>query len=361
MRKFSCNVCEFLYISALALKVAFPTTAENQRIPMIRIDMLPLLFRKTAPILVLIGTVMTSHAQQDPQFTQWFMEPAMFNPAVAGNNDLTCVSGTYRNQWSGLSSQPNTGMLTAHTMVDQLKGGLLLSFYNDVLGQETNNLARLGYAYHLQPMSNGAILSFGAAVSMFNKTIGNDWIAIDDFTSDAAIPNDKQSASSMDVDLGLYIRKPGSFYAGISATHVAEVALGQLSIQPTRHYYFMGGYDYPLDGDYLVLRSNILAKSDLNATIADVNVNVLWNNMLWGGLTWRPGDAVAPVVGFEYAMEDKQKTSYAKQVFRLGYSYDATTTELSNYSNGSHEVFLSYCFKFQQIPMLNRHANPRFL
>ncbi|MGB1075438.1 MAG: PorP/SprF family type IX secretion system membrane protein [Flavobacteriales bacterium] len=328
---------------------------------MIRIDMLPLLFRKTAPILVLIGTVMTSHAQQDPQFTQWFMEPAMFNPAVAGNNDLTCVSGTYRNQWSGLSSQPNTGMLTAHTMVDQLKGGLLLSFYNDVLGQETNNLARLGYAYHLQPMSNGAILSFGAAVSMFNKTIGNDWIAIDDFTSDAAIPNDKQSASSMDVDLGLYIRKPGSFYAGISATHVAEVALGQLSIQPTRHYYFMGGYDYPLDGDYLVLRSNILAKSDLNATIADVNVNVLWNNMLWGGLTWRPGDAVAPVVGFEYAMEDKQKTSYAKQVFRLGYSYDATTTELSNYSNGSHEVFLSYCFKFQQIPMLNRHANPRFL
>lgn len=361
MRKFSCNVCEFLYISALALKVAFPTTAENQRIPMIRIDMLPLLFRKIAPILVLIGTVMTSHAQQDPQFTQWFMEPAMFNPAVAGNNDLTCVSGTYRNQWSGLSSQPNTGMLTAHTMVDQLKGGLLLSFYNDVLGQETNNLARLGYAYHLQPMSNGAILSFGAAVSMFNKTIGNDWIAIDDFTSDAAIPNDKQSASSMDVDLGLYIRKPGSFYAGISATHVAEVALGQLSIQPTRHYYFMGGYDYPLDGDYLVLRSNILAKSDLNATIADVNVNVLWNNMLWGGLTWRPGDAVAPVVGFEYAMEDKQKTSYAKQVFRLGYSYDATTTELSNYSNGSHEVFLSYCFKFQQIPMLNRHANPRFL
>ena len=361
MWKFSCNVCEFLYISALALKVAFPTTAENQRIPMIRIDMLPLLFRKIAPILVLIGTVMTSHAQQDPQFTQWFMEPAMFNPAVAGNNDLTCVSGTYRNQWSGLSSQPNTGMLTAHTMVDQLKGGLLLSFYNDVLGQETNNLARLGYAYHLQPMSNGAILSFGAAVSMFNKTIGNDWIAIDDFTSDAAIPNDKQSASSMDVDLGLYIRKPGSFYAGISATHVAEVALGQLSIQPTRHYYFMGGYDYPLDGDYLVLRSNILAKSDLNATIADVNVNVLWNNMLWGGLTWRPGDAVAPVVGFEYAMEDKQKTSYAKQVFRLGYSYDATTTELSNYSNGSHEVFLSYCFKFQQIPMLNRHANPRFL
>ncbi len=328
---------------------------------MIRTALSSKTFRNSAIAVTLFGAIFQADAQQDPQFTQWFMEPAMFNPAVAGNSDLTCISGVYRNQWTGLSNDPNTAMLTAHTMVDQLKGGLLLSFYNDVLGQETNNLARLGYAYHLDPMANGAILSFGAAVSMFNKTIGNQWVAIDDYTADSAIPNDQQSASTTDVDLGIYIRKPGSFYAGISATHVAEVALGQLSIQPTRHYYFMGGYDHQLDGDYLVLRSNILAKTDLNATIADVNVNVLWNNMLWGGLTWRPGDAVAPVVGFEYAMEDKQKTSYAKQVFRLGYSYDATTTELSNYSNGSHEIFLSYCFKFEQIPMLNRHANPRFL
>lgn len=328
---------------------------------MIRVALSSQLIRKSAIALALFGVFAHADAQQDPQFTQWFMEPAMFNPAVAGNSDLTCISGVYRNQWTGLTNDPNTAMLTAHTMVDQLKGGVLLSFYNDVLGQETNNLARLGYAYHLDPMANGAILSFGAAVSMFNKTIGNQWVAIDDYTTDAAIPNDQQSASTTDVDLGVYIRKPGSFYAGISATHVAEVALGQLSIQPTRHFYFMGGYDHQLDGDYLVLRSNILAKSDLNATIADVNVNVLWNKMLWGGLTWRPGDAVAPVVGFEYAMEDKQKTSYAKQIFRLGYSYDATTTELSNYSNGSHEIFLSYCFKFQQIPMQNRHANPRFL
>jgi type IX secretion system PorP/SprF family membrane protein len=328
---------------------------------MIRVALSTRLLRVSAVSAIVLGGWFSAAAQQDPQYTQWFMEPAAFNPAVAGNNDLTCISGIYRNQWTGLTNDPNTAMLTAHTMVDQLKGGVMLSFYNDVLGQETNNLARLGYAYHLSPMSNGAILSFGAAVSMFSKTIGNQWVAIDDPFSDAAIPNNQQSASTTDVDLGIYIRKPGSFYGGISATHVAEVALGQLSIQPTRHFYFMGGYDHKLDGDYLVLRSNILAKSDLNATIADVNINVMWNKMLWGGLTWRPGDAVAPVVGFEYAMEDKQKTSYSKQVFRLGYSYDATTTELSNYSNGSHEIFLSYCFKFQQIPMLNRHANPRFL
>ena len=301
------------------------------------------------------------HAQQDPQFTQWFMEPASFNPAVAGNSDLTCVSGNYRNQWQGLDRDPNTSMLTAHTFVDQLKGGVLLSFYNDALGQETNNMARLGYAYHLEPLSNGAIVSVGLAASMFSKTLGNDWIAIDDYMADTAIPNIETSSSAIDVDFGIFIRKPGSFYAGISATHLLEQELEGLSINPRRHLYFMGGYDYPLDGDYLVLRANVLAKTDFSATIQDINVNVLWDNMIWAGVSYRPGDAVAPTIGIEYAMEDKQRNSYSKQVFRLGYSYDATTSELSNYSDGSHEVFLSYCFKFQTIPAINRLANPRFL
>ncbi len=305
--------------------------------------------------------VTSMNAQQDPQFTQWFMEPASFNPAVAGNSELTCVSGTYRNQWVGLDGDPNTSMLTAHTFVDQLNGGVLLSFYNDALGQEENTMARLGYAYHFEPLSNGAIVSAGLSASMFSKKLGNNWIAIDNYLEDAAIPNNESSSSAIDLDFGVFVRKPGAFYAGISATHLMERELANLSIQPRRHLYFMGGSTHSLDGDYLLLRTNVLAKTDLAATIADVNVNVLWNNMVWGGVSWRPGDAIAPTVGFEYATESKDRTSTSQQVFRLGYSFDSTTSELSNYSDGSHEVFLSYCFKFQSIPATNRYANPRFL
>ena len=129
---------------------------------------------------------------------------------------------------------------------------------------------------------------------MFQKKLGNEWIAIDDYTQDAAIPDDARSSSTIDLDFGVFIRKPGSFYAGISATHLLEQELTDLSIQPRRHLYAMGGYTHPLDGDYLLLRTNVLAKTDLAATIADVNVNVLWNQMVWGGLSWRPGDALRP-------------------------------------------------------------------
>jgi hypothetical protein len=60
-------------------------------------------------------------------------------------------------------------------------------------------------------------------------------------------------------------------------------------------------------------------------------------------------------------MNKSDKTSRSEQIFRLGYSYDATLSELANYSSGSHEVFVSYMFDFEKIPMQSRHANPRFL
>ncbi|MEY2773873.1 MAG: hypothetical protein RLZZ275_220, partial [Bacteroidota bacterium] len=90
--------------------------------------------------LVLSATAFAgTWAQQDPQYTQWFIDPVYMNPAVAGNSDLTCISGIYRNQWQGLDRDPKTAMLSGHTYVKPLRGGVMASFYNDALGQETNN------------------------------------------------------------------------------------------------------------------------------------------------------------------------------------------------------------------------------
>ena len=120
-------------------------------------------------------------------------------------------------------------------------------------------------------------------------------------------------------------------------------------------------YKRQLGDGTLRLRSHVLAKTDLNATTVDLHANVLWNELLYGGLSIRPGDAVAPVIGFEYGKTKSEKLSRSEQIFRFGYSYDATLSEVANYSSGSHEIFVSYMFNFERIPMQSRHANPRFL
>jgi len=299
--------------------------------------------------------------QQDPQMTQWFNDLAAFNIGAAGEDDLTHVNAWYRNQWMGVNGAPVTTMINVNTKAGFIPGALGVQLYQDEIGQESNTMVKLGYAYHLPTLSNGAHVGIGLNVSLFSKSFDANWIAVDGVANDPAIPTSNGSGTSTDVDLGIFMRKGKEYYAGLSMTHLAEVQMQSLNIVPTRHYYFMGGYNYPLSGDALVLRSNVLAKTDLNATAVDVNVNVLWEDLVWGGLTWRPGDAVGPSAGIQYSVSKKEGITTSEQVFKLGAAYDLTTSELNAYTPGSAELFLSYAFKFITTPVENKYANPRFL
>ena len=306
--------------------------------------------------------VSQAFGQQDPQMTQWFNDLAAFNIGAAGEDDLTHDSAWYRDQWVNFNGGPVTTLLNVHANVDFIPGALGLQLYQDEIGQESNTMIKLGYAYRLAPLSNGAELSFGLNVSLFSKSYNAEWIAVDGVANDPAIPNLNGSGTSTDVDLGVFLRKPNEYYAGISMTHVAEVQMSSLSIVPARTFYIMGGYDYPLSGNDLVLRSNVLAKTDLAYAAIDVNVNVLWNDFVWGGLTYRVGDALAPSAGVQKALAPKNDgIRSSEQVIKVGYAYGTTLSPLSTYNSGSHEVFVSYAFKFETTPVQNKYANPRFL
>lgn len=327
--------------------------AENQRNKMIRNISICLAF--------VCLTVAPALGQQDPQMTQWFNDLAAFNIGAAGEDNLTHVNAWYRDQWMGVNGAPVTTMINAHSNVDFIPGALGLQLYQDEIGQESNTMVKLGYAYHLPTLANGAHVGVGLNVSLFSKSFDANWIAVDGVANDPAIPTGNGSGTSTDVDFGVFMRKGKEYYAGLSMTHLAEVQVQSLNIVPTRHYYFMGGYNYPLSGDDLLLRSNVLAKTDLNATALDINVNVLWQDLVWGGLTWRPGDAVAPAAGIQYSLSKKEGITSSEQVFKLGASFDVTTSELSAYTPGTAEVFVSYAFKFITTPVENKYANPRFL
>jgi type IX secretion system PorP/SprF family membrane protein len=144
------------------------------------------------------------------------------------------------------------------------------------------------------------------------------------------------------------------FYAGVSATHltspVVKLPVGQYGTD--RSYYFMSGAMYNLSPT-LGLNPNILLKSDLTKTVADINCMAVWNQNIRGGLTWRPGDAVGILAGYLFPFD-----------LYVGYSYDLTTSKILTYSSGTHEFLVRYCFGFKLktkekifIPRLT----PRFL
>lgn len=315
----------------------------------------------TTAIVLLLG--FAAEAQQDPQFTQWFNDKQSFNPAAVGIRDGNCISGFFRNQWTGFDNQPTSVLLNYAGKIDRpvLKGGMGISFFNDQLGQETNNIFRGMFAYHLN--AGSGTLSTGLGIGYYGKQLGSDWLppeGVESIPLDNAISTGQQSDGGFDLNLGVYYFKEGEYYVGASATHLTQSDLTSLSIKLQSHLYVMGGYNFPINGN-TTLRTNMLAKSDFNKWALDVNANVLLNDMIYAGVSYRPGDAIAPHVGVEYCTSKSSKLQTTNMCYRAGYSYDYTTSEIRNFSSGTHEIFLGVCFYIKNIPMTNRHANPRFL
>lgn len=301
-------------------------------------------------------------AQQDPQFSQFMRDKLSINPGVAGSGDAICATLIGRQQWSGLSGQPSTALLNIMGPLPSIKSGLGLTVYLDELGPQSFTTIRASYAYQLK-LSGSTKLGLGLAVGMINSTLKSDWVAYDygdngligigTGMGDAAIPQNNQTVTSFDASFGAYLSNP-KYYAGLSVTHLNEADLKDMNIEISRHMYLMAGYNFDLTSQ-LVLTPNVLAKTDLTSTQLDINVNAMYANTFWAGVSYRLEDAIAPQVGYRYS------TPNGKSVLKVGYSYDITTSNISDYSDGSHEIMLQYCFKIEK-PLPKRvYKNPRFL
>ncbi len=305
--------------------------------------------------LSLFAVGYSASAQQDYQFTHYMYDNLSFNPGYAGLNKSICGTVIYRQQWSGFTGNPQTALVNVHSPVKLLRGGLGISYLNDQLGFEKNNLARLSYSYHMG-LGVGD-LGIGVSAGIIQKTINATWITPDQGSAytpgtDPSIALTGASDLVPDFNLGVFYQT-NEMYMGLSATHLIKSDLTDLNIQNVQHFWVTAGYNYKINQDFK-LRPSILAKSDAASTQLDLNVNVLYKDMIWAGATYRLSDAIAPMLGYQYMFTNGA-------TLRVGYAYDVTTSQLRGYSNGSHDIMLNYCFNLDKPQPVQKSKNPRFL
>lgn len=310
-------------------------------------------------LLVVLSTGILE-AQQDPQFTQNMHNRLFPNPGVAGSNGSICGTLLGRQQWLGFEGKPETYLFSVHAPVKLLRGGVGLSVSSDALGSESTFGLKFAYAYR-QQLGIG-VLGVGIGLGMVNKSIKDNWISVDPFQNDDAIPDNGASDSSFDLDFGAYY-KANNFYVGLSTTHITEAEMNDIAqgnaangYKVARHYYIMAGYndEGKLLGPDFELIPSTLIKTDASSLQFDLNLNVLYNNLIWGGVTYRYQDAVAPMVGVI-------KDGLGPGTLKVGFSYDITTSLIRQYSSGTIEVMLNYCFKIPVRDKVNKHKTVRFL
>lgn len=299
------------------------------------------------------------YAQQDAQFTQNMFNKLSVNPGYAGANGGICFTLLSRTQWTGFDGHPQTHLFSADALLFN-KHGVGLTVFQDKLGIESSLVAKLAYSYHLT-LGPGS-LGIGLDAGLLSKSFGSNFIAVDDPTLDPSIPNSGTSASTFDLGVGLYYNIPNKMYVGISTLHLTASELkdvadaggaGALNYAQSRHYYIMAGYDWDVNGSgKWVVKPSILAKTDAASTQLDINALLMYNNLLWGGVSYRIEDAIAVLAGVNIPQLPGLK---------IGASYDITTSTLGDYSNGSLEFMVKYCTSITKPAKREVYHSVRFL
>lgn len=321
-------------------------------------------------ILLCLGAFcMEGISAQDLHFSQYFNAPLLVNPANTGfAPDVDWRLGVnYRNQWSSITSNPYKTMSAwgdVQAFTNRFESGWLGiggAILRDVAGSGNLTSTKVygSVAYH-QMLGLASLLSAGFAGGWVNKRVDVDKLTFDNQWNgkffDATLPSGEAFAASsvnyLDINLGMnyaYFPTNNTYLnAGISIQHLNKPKesffnSNAVSAQVDMRFNFFVNGSFKLNDQWIV-NPNVYYSKMASASETVLGANANYNlsgdgvTQLIGGLYYRSGDAIIPMVGYQW------------NDFKLTVSYDATTSSLGTYNQtrGAYELSLVTTGLFNQ-------------
>ena len=287
--------------------------------------------KKTLSIFVLVIFMSTGvFAQQIPRYSQYMFNMLNINPAYAGNRDVATVNMLIRRQWVNFPGAPFSGSASYDKRISGSNSSIGGQIYSDRIGIEQTNGIQGFYSF-TAPFEN-ASLAIGTSLGILNYSI--NYARSNPF--DVGDPNLQMSINGYLPTAGLgmlYSRE--RWYLGFSAPALLKTKINsnnQSVIRQARadgHFFLTGGYIMPIS-EMLTLKPSVLLKAVSGAPIqADLNANIWYGDLLGAGVSYRHKESLVGMLELQL-----------NPLLRIGYSYDHTTSRLTYYNNGTHELML---------------------
>ena len=275
-------------------------------------------------------------AQQLPHYSQYMINDYVLNPAIAGKNNYFEGISANRYQWGGITDAPRTYILSLTGPLKYEHMGIGGQMFTDIVGPTRRTGGYLSYAYHI-PLNEKLRLSFGLTAGILQFMVDGQKINLHD-NGDFILTNALQSLLTPDFSAGFYLYSE-KFWVGFSCMQIQQNKLrffdymSNTTSVMNRHYCGMAGYRLAV-GDNFVIEPSALVNYVAPVPVQfDIGLRAIYKEKFWMGGSFRNRDAIAAYIGFIY-----------RENLMLGYSYDFTTTDLGNYSTGTHELILGVRF-----------------
>ncbi len=290
---------------------------------------------------MLVLTLTSSNAQQDPQYTNYMFNTLSVNSAYAGSRGHLSVIALHRTQWVGVDGAPQTQSLTVESPIGK-NLGLGVAFVHDKLGPSQEYYLDANFSYTLK-LNDKSSLSFGmkGGGRLLNVDLS------DGFQGNSDVPSINNKFLPT-VGAGVYWRNESS-YLGLSVPNFLTDEHYDRNAETVGverlHYFLIGGKVFNLSSS-VKFKPAFLAKFVSGAPIIfDLSANFMFYDNLRLGLAYRWDDSVSGLFGLQVSPK-----------LLLGYAYDLTTTRLGEFNSGTHEIMLRFELKTKEKQL----KSPRF-
>lgn len=280
-------------------------------------------------------------AQQLPHYSQYMLNDYVMNPAIGGKNAYFEAKSDNRYQWIGITDAPRTYILSVQGPDKSRKVGMGGYLFTDIVGPTRRTGLSFSYAYHLRlDREAKKKLSFGLSAGLLQFAVDAAKITLRD-PADLVISNGYQSVIVPDLGFGAYFYSD-KYYLGASIPQIYPAKLRFFDYSATglsrleTHFYFSGGYRFDIGDDFAIEPSAQVKIVKPVPVQYDLGARILYKQKIWVGGAYRNLDAISAMAGYLY-----------EDYLMIGYSYDFSTTNIKNYSTGTHEVLIGLRFSRQ--------------
>lgn len=299
-------------------------------------------------ILLALLAIPKGYAQQDPVYTNYMFNTLSFNPGYAGSREAFSALLLHRTQWAGFKGAPKTNTLAMHTPISKYNLGVGLSFVQDEIGPINQSSFYSDIAYQIKINAKTRLaLGLKAGFNNYRASLTN--LLVTD-QGDSFFEKDVTSKTLPNFGFGAYFYHE-KYYWGVSMPKLLTNSLSNEEInnnrlyRERRHLFLTAGYVFKIHPG-MHFKPTILARTVQGAPLSvDIGANIMFYDKVWTGVYSRLGDSFGLILHYWF---NKQ--------LRVGYSYDYAISELTNYSNGSHEVIVSYDLHFKK----SKIKSPRY-
>ena len=285
-------------------------------------------------IIVCVLISIAAKAQQEPLFTQYYVNDMILNPAISGSKTYNSFIIQTRQQWLGFSGAPLTTNISYHGVLNNRSAmGAYLMF--DKAYPSTQGNLHLNYAYHIPLDYDRVNLSFGLGGKLMYYNL--------DFNQGELPPGQDNAFSTSshdkllgDASSGVYLYGR-NFYLGYSVSNLLQSSFKtpvneNFPNLELRNYYGMGAYRFEIiNNDWQLEPSFLARKMENQPVVLDFSTRLFYFENTWTGFTYRNDGTLGFCFGF------------GSGNIHFSYSYDHTFAgEIQQYTHGTHEVGISF-------------------